>query len=196
MERLLNAIGKDMVEKIPELNKFFPQWPSGQEAMDMPCLSIIAVGTPAFTMRHHVGLNMAPSETEGKNLVRYITGDWEHKLQIDLWCEYKAQRELILQKIVDYFDSQFVSGDQPSGVRLSMPDYFDSIASYILKGYNYMDSEDSAKTSEWRVKFDVVCDSPKVVEKDEYVMKQFIVKNRVDEFVDVETDNTNEVKTF
>lgn len=192
MKSILMALGDSIIEAIPEIKKSDFQWPDPQSQMDMPCLSIMVAGTPALNRRipEFISSEALP---DGKYKNRYATGQWEHKIQIDLWCDYKELREVLLNKIVDYFDKQFIEEGKPTGVRLVVGDI---IASYILTGYNYMDSEDSAKTSEFRIKFDVVCDSPRVVEKEEFVMKQFTVKSRIDEFVKVDSDSVNEIKTF
>jgi len=195
MKNLLKALGEDILIKIPEIKKFHNQWPSGQEALDMPCISLVTVGKPIITKRFPT--RISETALEGNKVVsRYITGQWEHNIQLDLWCEYKETREKLLMQIVDYFDSQFKESAGPQGLRLVIPEYFDSIASYILTGYTNLDSEDSSKLSEFRVKFDIIADSPKITEREEYLMKQFIVKNRVDEFVDIDNDVTNEEKIF
>lgn len=192
MKSILEALGNSICEYVEEIKKTDFQWPDPQSQMDMPCLSILAVGTPALSRRIPEAISSTALDN-GKYLNKYITGQWEHKIQVDLWCEYKEQREVLINRIVDFFDKQFIEEGKPTGVRLAVGDI---IASYILTGYNYMDSEESAKTSEWRIKFDVVCDSPRVVEKEEFVMKQFTIKSRIDEFVNVDSDSVNEIKTF
>jgi hypothetical protein len=186
---------------IPEL-EIITEWPDAKHKMVLPCLSIITVGTPRIVpgmpILHSKATVLDEDDEPTINTTTvYIMGHYEAKIQLDLWTDYKAKRNVLYEKLMAAFDKQFVDAGSPQGLSLTLVDYHNCFARYDQTGYTYMDSGDTSQREEWRVKIDVEVSYPRLAEKVESIMAEITLKNRIDETVVAESedpieDDTNE----
>lgn len=146
--------------------KIFDEWPSPEYKNDCITIAVTTVGEAELQNRMPcVHKRQDDPEDSNKLLVDYIVGQYNLGIQVDVWTEYKAQRDDWYEKIDDVLDSQFLESEQSRGLSLTMVEYFDAIARYDQVGYNYSDSEESVQRSEWRVRFNISASFPKIRRK-------------------------------
>lgn len=180
---------------IPELN-IQEEWPDSKKELVMPTLSILTSGTPGLTHAMPIIHKIVPIDGDPiKKKVVYCVGTYESRLQLDLWTDYKAKRNELYEKLMAAFDKQFIDSGYPTGLSLELLNYHNSFARYDQTGYTYIDSEDSAKRNEWRVKIDVAVSHLRLVEKVESIMDEITLKSKIDE-TEVTDKDTNEQVTI
>jgi hypothetical protein len=173
-EAIVDELVKYLKENIPELNKVYLEWPNHNEALQMPCASVLTVGNPTYT-------NYMPTLWKRENgLSHYYVGAYDITLHIDLWAEYKQARGDLMERVFDTFNKQFQELGMALGLSLSLVDYYNVIARYDINGYTYMDSEESSQRDEWRAKIVVLVNCPRVMTKIESVMEEITVDQEVD----------------
>lgn len=195
MNVAVKTLAEYLKTAIPELKQVLTEWPDPKVQMSLPCVSIVTAGTPDYTHLMPTIQKKSDSDSPLQKQVVYLVGQYDSRLQVDVWCEYKSQRDEFLEKVMDAFNGQFLSGGQTTGLSLELIDYHNAIARYDQVGYTYLDSEDNSIRSEWRVKVDVLANYPRLSMKQEYIMDEIKIKNRIDEYVDAINDTTNEETT-
>lgn len=177
--------------EVPELLSVSPTWPDPKQPLITPCASIILQGNPSYIdLMPTIYSRIVDPGDANKDLVRYMAGQYEMNLQIDLWCEYKLERADIYQKVANAFNKQFIIGLREStGLTLELDDYYSMFAAYDIVGYNFPEDEQSSQRSEWRVMVQVSCIHSKIVEKSEYRMEEITLKHEISSDRDPETDN-------
>lgn len=192
MKEALKTLANYFQANMPELKQVITNWPDPKVQMSLPCVSIIPVGTPKITHTMPTLKTLSDSDSPLKRKSLYLVGHYDYVLQVDLWCEYEAERNDLFEKLLDVFNKQFSDGGPSSGLNLQMENYHNAFASYEQIGYTYLDSEDNSIRSEWRVKIDVAVMHERFSEREEFVIDEITIKSRVDEYVDTINDNTNE----
>jgi hypothetical protein len=192
LKEALNTLANYLKENIPELKQAITNWPDPKVQMSLPCISIIPVGTPRITHTMPTLKTLSDSDSPLKRKSLYLVGHYDYVLQVDLWTEYQAERDMLFEKILDTFNKQFSDGGPSSGLSLQMTNYHNAFASYEQIGYTYLDSEDNSIRSEWRVKIDVNVMHERFSEREEFVIDEIKIKSRIDEYVDPANDATNE----
>lgn len=192
----VKTLAKYLQEQLPDV-KILEEWPDPKTEMTLPCISILTVGTPVYSHRFPVIHKKVDDEENPVNkTVVYIVGQYDAKVQVDLWTDYKGRRDELYERVMDAFSRQFIDFDLATGLSLELVDYHETFARYDQVGYTYMDSADNSQRAEWRAKIDIEVNYPKLVEKSESIMEEITLKNRIDEEVSVEIDNTNEQVTI
>ena len=139
------------------------EFPEPNRQLEIPSMAISSPGTPEI-------VNLMPTlhkktvNEDDQNFYDavYNIGQYNVSLQIDLWTEYKSRRFEWYEYIMKGFDHQFINGDLPQGLSLTMDDYHDAIARYDVVGYNYGDNEESSQRSEWRMTLNVLATFPRL----------------------------------
>lgn len=149
---------------IPSLNKVYLEWPNHNEPLDMPCASILTVGSPEYTSK------MPTLWKYEAPLSYYFVGEYNISLQLDLWAEYKEARGELMESVFDLFDKQFQDSGKSLGISLNMSEYFDTIARYDLTGYTYNDNAEGSQRDEWRSKLTVLANFQRVITRAESTM--------------------------
>ncbi len=190
VDKLIEYIQEGLVGTDFEGATIIDEFPYPGGEYDYPTISISTVGDGDFQNYMPTIHSKEDHETDDTKLnVVYNMGQYNLNLQIDLWCEYKAQREAFYQVFMDIMDTQFFENDAPAGLSLVLPDYFDAIARYDQVSYNYMDGEESSQRSEWRVMIRIITTFPRLKKKVASKIKEAIIKHNVS---DTLIDDTNE----
>jgi hypothetical protein len=187
----IKSLAKYLKEELPNV-QILDDWPDPKVTLAMPTISIIAVGKRDYT--HHFPQFWKKSvNPENANLddVVYRVGQYDFTLQLDLWCEYKAQRGELYELVHDALNKEFLNQDRPAGLSLVLDDYYDLIARFDQSGYTYLDSEENSQRSEWRVKIDVLVNHSKLTVKTQSRIAEITVTEQIADTVNVEEDNTN-----
>jgi hypothetical protein len=186
------TLAKFIEDNFTELEQVLDEWPDPKVAMNLPSVSVITVGTPVYT--HLMPTKYAVVDTDNplQKSVVYLVGQFDAKIQLDLWTDYKATRDTLFDKLMDVLNKQFIDTGAPTGLSLTLIDYHNAIARYDQVGYTYMDSEESSRTEEWRVKVDIEVNYPKFQVKDESIIEEASILHDVGEESDPNTADINE----
>lgn len=160
------ALGTYLKARMPSVRQVLNEWPSGNIALDMPSLSLLTSGTANFIPVQPYLLSVGPV-VDHKATSLYVIGEYEVKLQIDLWARNKIERQKVLQEFIDAFYEPV----DPPGLHLVLADYYSVLCTYWQEGYRNQDSEASAQRQEWRTTFDVTA-------------MAFAIRTRVDSIIE------------
>jgi hypothetical protein len=187
------TLAKFIKDNFAELEQVLDEWPDPKVSMKMPSVSVMTVGTPVYT---HLMPTLYSTVVDPDNALKksavYLVGQIDAKIQLDLWTEYKATRDTLFDKLMDVLNKQFIDTGAPTGLSLTLIDYHNAIARYDQVGYTYMDSEETARTSEWRVRVDIEVNYPKFAVKDEYIINEAVIQHDIGEETDPNTLDINE----
>jgi len=195
----LKALAKDLAINVPDLNVVHEHWPGPKDVLDMPCASIMVIGSPVLAKMPPNIISKVQDPDEPLNwLVRYKLGMYDLTLQLDMWCEEKKDRDSMYQLIVDYFDRQVLLGTREMpGLNLELSDYFSGVfASYDNVGYNFPEQEESSQRSEWRVRIEILVNHPRVKEMSQSKMTEISIEHEIGDHALVEETNENLQETF
>lgn len=188
----VTTLAKFIEDNFTELEQVLNEWPDPKMDMKMPSVSVMTVGTPLYTHLMPTLYKVIPTDNPLKKSAVYLVGQIDAKIQLDLWTEYKATRDTLFDKLMDVLNKQFIDSGAPTGLSLTLIDYHNAIARYDQVGYTYMDSEETSRTSEWRVKVDIEVNYPKFAVKDEFIINEATIEHDVGEETDPNTPDINE----
>jgi hypothetical protein len=190
----LTALAAYLKAEIPELS-VLEKWPDPKQKLVMPALSLIATGERGYNHVQPTIFKTLPVTGNPDLLdVVYTIGEFGYKLQLDLWTEYGEQRSDLIDKIHNALNKQFIEGDSPCGLSLTLTEYYDLIARFDQVGYTYLDSEESSQRSEWRVKIDVNVNHDRLQVKRESKMLDIQIHDQISDTIDVDSADDNSLK--
>lgn len=172
------------------LEEVYDEWPNHGDEMKVPCCSIITAGTPQYTnLMPYIFKRIEDPDNDLNDLVSEVVGMYDSRIQVDLWTEYKIQRGEFHELILDAINKQYLEGDQPAGLSLTLDNYHDAIAHYDYVGYTYMDSDEGSSKTQWRVKIDIIVNYPRIAVKSIPRISEINVINQIGDNLNVEDDN-------
>lgn len=141
------------------------EWPTGNVELKYPALSIFP-GKVDFTPQPASEHTVTPGSGVRGEVLWYV-GDFDFRLQLDLWCGSKEARAQLYESLFQAFHSMLPI----SGLSLSLTEYHDIFCRYTLTGHEMMDGEEQAQRKEWRLKADVLAHCEAVVRRTENLIK-------------------------
>jgi len=183
-KEVLKHLADHLKKEMPELRQILLDFPEANKSLVYPSVSLF-VQAPEYTpemnpyLHNFVDISqpMAP-----KHKVRYVSGEYDWKIQADIWCQYKEERHRLYDQFYKAFNSQFPT----LGLTLEMKDYFEVLCRYDMIGFNYGDDgELSSQTKEWRVKIDIIGHCKAIIERTESIIEttELDVTNINDEII-------------
>ena len=157
---LVDELAKKL-EPITGISKVYREWPRPDQKLTLPSISLVTsnsrlMNKPPVTV-------MATDDPDGVSTLETIwVGDYETSIQLDIWTEYKAQREDFYDKVMQVFDSSVYADGTPS-LKVKMSNYHDVWAAYYLGGFNYQDSPEMSLSGEWRLTMEIQANHPRVL---------------------------------
>ena len=190
----LTALAAYLKAEIPELS-VSEKWPDPKKKLTMPALTLVAPGERGYnhvqpTIFKQIAVESNPELID----VVYTVGEFGYKIQLDLWCEYAEQRSVLIDKVHKALNKQFINGDAPCGLSLTLSAYYDLIARFDQVGYTYLDSEESSQRSEWRVKIDVNVNHSRLELKRESKMLDIQIHHQISDTIDVEDTDDESIQ--
>ena len=190
-EVLPKALGQYLLDEVDALREYYEEFPAPNRTINLPSISLF-LGPLEFTPQAEPNLVKAPAAidpptpdggTQNRPRVKWIVGQYDATLQLDLWTGSKEERD-------DLTDALFnaLNPNIKSGLTLELDEYFNVLCDYLYVGSVFEDSEISAQTDQWRTKFDILVTCKAVRERKEYVIEQSEVV--------VETSTTNQSDPF
>jgi hypothetical protein len=152
----LSALAVYLGAEIPGLT-IYKEWPSANQKLTYPTLSLFS-GQPRLMNLPPEQVAITAPDSDNMVTATYVIGELDFKLQADLWCANKMQRDENLGKVLDAINKSAasVAGNSVAGLSLQLADYFDSFVRYDLDGFTYVDDEASAQRQERRAKLDIL----------------------------------------
>ena len=161
--KILNVLGEKISSKVDGLKKVYVEFPRLEEEFDYPSISLI---TSSVNIAHCIPQTISQRDVEDDpNLVDYevLTGDLKASIQLDLWTDYKRQRDVLTDKIL----SVFYGPDTAHGIVL---DVDADQAEFIVTDWKYPDAQFAeggfaypSTSAEWRSIFSIECSLPQTV---------------------------------
>jgi len=165
-----SSLAQFLAQAVPELEQVIPEWPSPNLTLKYPSLTVTTAGSIRLAIGMGYQASMGPIE-DNQSDVKYIGGQFELRLQLDLWAQNKPQRSMIFEKVLR------VLNPDPTimGIRIQLNNYHQEWASYSATGYEIPDNAESSQRQEWRtiISVDVLCNA--IFEKSEYIIGQVIL---------------------
>lgn len=166
---VMEKLGLYLKDEISELNSVYLDFPSPTQTLKYPCLTIFQ-NSPTYTNMMPYVITKGAQFTTGPNAglfpVVKVVGQYEWKLQLDLWCRSKPERYNVYEKLFTVFTRESVGG-----LSLQLENYYNLFARYDLVGANFITAETESQKAEWRVKVDVVANCYAVTESAESLMQ-------------------------
>lgn len=176
---VIRALATKLRTDISQFEKVYEEFPRANERLLLPSASITTMGTPEVTPRMRTVARRTPIPGTKNGKILYNIGQYNLNLQLDIWTEYKRQRESFYDLVQGVFDGGLTRG-QAIGLTLEIPDHFNIKSRYEIFNYRYMDSPEAAQKSNWRLIFDVMVNFPRVHE----VTQPLITDARLDSSID------------
>lgn len=166
---------------VSEFNDILDEFPNHGDELELPSCSVITVGEPVFmNLMPYTLKTIADPEAPINDIVYTVIGQFDLKLQVDLWAEYKIQRSQLIEAVQDALNKDHIDNDGPTGLRLILDDYHGVISSFDMISYSYINDENTSSKGCWRAKLDLVVNYPKLVVKSIPRIDEITVKSNVD----------------
>ena len=160
----------DYLKKKMALGSVSHQWPDPNVQLKYPALTVFS-GNPRLTPQP--ATVFARGKVVGnKGDIFWHVGDYDWKLQLDLWTDSKEARHQLYESLFRAINSMLPI----TGLSLKLTDYHDVFCRYDLNAIEYIDGEESAQRKEWRLKAEILakCEAI-IVSKEDLITKGEIV---------------------
>lgn len=178
------TLGSFLLTKMTSLSEVIYEFPDPNHELSMPSLSIINLN-PIFTPEMSPYILEKTDPEDHETSVKYVDGNWEIPLQLDLWCQYKIERDTLLTEFMDAVKDQFPI----LGLTLAMSNYYGRDVRYDfvepLLTYG-LDDDSASQRGEFRVKINLMASCESIKEKTEYAMETFETHDYIGENLIIE----------
>ena len=186
-DEAISALAAYLRTEIPALT-VYEEWPDPKKPLKMPTLAITAPQERGYSHVQPTIFKKSPN-VDNPDLfnVVYTIGQFDYRIQLDLWADYKAKRGEFFDLIQAALNKQFINEEQPCGLSLTLTKYHDLIARFDQVGYTYLDGEESSQRQEWRVRIAVNVSHSRLQEKVKSKMKEIQIHHEISDDLDVES---------
>lgn len=163
-ERLIQHLKKN----VPGIRNFFTEWPDASMQLQYPSITLLTKNPTHQSFNPYIYTQGATNARTNYRAAEclYVTGQYEFPLQLDLWTKTKEDRHTYY----DLLYKALVPDPAKTGFRLTLENYHDAPANYLLQGFRYDDQETTSQRTEWRVIVDLIADCKAIVRKEEFVI--------------------------
>jgi hypothetical protein len=168
-KEIVKSLGTCLKSKISELAAVTEDFPESNEKLSYPSISITGSNPTTTPCSPYIFTQGAAVENDSggqEAQVKWVTGQHEFKLQLDLWCRSKEERHKLFQALTATFSSQF----PVMGLSLQLSGYHGVWARYDVTATGYEDSEIASQRREWRAIFTVAVNCLAIYETVENVI--------------------------
>jgi hypothetical protein len=152
------------------------EWPTANQKLTYPSVSIFA-NTPAgaFMALPPEQVTATAPDVNNVTTVTFVVGEWDYKIQLDVWARNKPERDAWLGKVKDAINAAMAdattSSFNPMGLSLTLTNYFNEIARLDVEGAGYVQDERAAQVEEWRGKIDLLVNVREIRQRTMYAIK-------------------------
>jgi len=187
-EIIPKRLGEYLLGAVTALKDFNDEFPTANVELRLPSVSIFANSPLNFVPQANsvpvtqpVSIVPAtlPGENQKKPVVRWMVGQYDGTIQLDLWAGDKEERDDLTDALFNALNPTI----KPMGLTLQMDEYFDVLCDYLYVSHNFEDTDVSSQTGEWRTKFEILVTCKAVREREEFIIE--------DSQLDLETSTTS-----
>lgn len=185
-DEIILRLADEARARVTMIKQVLEEWPDANRQLEYPALSIMSANpikqTPCHPWLFQQGVI---DEDTNKVFNKYVVGNFDWTLQLDLWAGNKPERNALHEAVSSkLFVGQFLDSiNEITGISLQLPNYHNIICRYDLVGYRFDDSEAGSQRQEWRIKMDVLAHCKQIVEKEEF---QIVETEITDEFINTD----------
>lgn len=165
-KEVLEALGAFLDDAIPDLRQILYDFPESNRNLQYPSASIFVVGSELQNLHPYVFSQGSVSNSKAD--VKWVIGQYDWSIQLDLWERTKEERHDLYEKLILAFNQT----PPNTGVHLPLENYHNVVCSYTITNYSIEDSEASSQRKEWRATVDIVANCKAVVEKSEFIIEE------------------------
>lgn len=165
-EAIVNQLATYLQSAMPELAQVLEDWPAASQVLKYPSLTIFS-NKPTLMNLMPYELSRSAPDLQNRTVVKWIVGEYDFKLQLDLWAASKKERN----DLYDLFFQKFNRDINPMGLGLQLEKYHGIWCRYDMTGYSFEDGEAASQRREWRAKIDIVANCRAILEQTLYAMK-------------------------
>ena len=174
VQAVTNALAAYLKTSVPSLKAVNKEWPDANVTVKYPSVTIMAGRTP-LTNKMAEQIACTEPDEDGKVTATYVVGQYDYKIQLDLWCRTRPERETMLAAIIDAINAQSMdlSGkNNPLGLSLQLADYYDEWVHLDIDGHQDIDDEAGVQRQERRAKVDLLVNVRAIKQRTLYAMKK------------------------
>ena len=186
---ILKTLIAHLESDMPSLVDAHDEFPNANKKLVMPCATVFSKSpkyTPVMPYVISKGTVIASGPDSDKLPVQRVMGQFEFKLQLDLWTTSKPERARLEQELM----AAFSQNTAVTGLALQMVDYYDQWVRYDIVGFDNSDSEASSQRQEWRTKVDIIACCDQIVEANEFVIETIENTLTTPDAIDADEDSS------
>lgn len=163
---LVKALAANLLSNVTGIQAVNAEWPAANVPLNMPCITILVTSSTLDT--HTDEILSTGTVTANQATVKYIVGEWDIAIELQLWAKSKQERQDFYDKIFNALNPDII----PMGLRIALTDYHGEYASLVMTRSDYPDSEETTQRQEWRCIFTILANVNAIRSKTEYIMTQ------------------------
>lgn len=156
-----------------ELTDVTPDFPNRSENLEFPLISLTHSSEQYTNLVPYELVTPDPADVNNKTQVVWVVGQWDFKIQVDIWATNKPERN----KIFEHFRRVFNNTINPMGLSLTLNDFYGLIARYDMDASKHVDGEQAAQRKEWRTMVSLLVHVKDALSQDQYLITKPIVNN-------------------
>lgn len=146
---------------------FIRDFPNRNEALVMPSITVTHNTDGAYESLDPYELSIStPVGDSAAVTVIWIVGQWDFKVQLDLWAASKPARDKLFSDVYRAINKQI----HPMGLSLPLPSYYGLFARFDINGFSHIDNEQAAQRQEWRTKIDLLANLKQAQEESAFII--------------------------
>lgn len=146
-------------------SEIYPEWPGANEDISLPALSITC-SNPTFTKCPPYLLSSG-SVTEHAAVNKYVVGQYDFIVQLDLWAKYKVQRSTLYQEVFEALHSSLDGGSI-----ITLTDYYSQLCGLTEISHRLPDDAETSSRQEWRAIIELEGTCSAIIERNDYMVTQ------------------------
>jgi hypothetical protein len=161
----MKALKSYLETAMPDLKEVLDEWPEANEQLEYPALSMMQ-GNPQYTNMFPEFLAKTDLDDDKLTTSDWVVGMWDWKVQLDLWCGSKTERNDLSDKLFQALNPDVVNPDGvKNGLGLQLADYYNIWARFDIADQRIEDSEVESQRREWRIQFTLLANVRQVVSR-------------------------------
>jgi hypothetical protein len=180
---LVYELAEYLKTALPELEDVKTEFPTANDELNYPCITITA-GNPGYVPLDPYLFEQGETLNH-RTLAKYVIGEYDATLQLDLWTGSKPERAALRERLNLALNPRAHEGF--TGLGLMLKQYHNSWANLSSDGVGIADAEASSQRGEWRATINVLANCRAISVADQPVIETTEVTVGVTE-TDLETE--------
>ena len=188
---VIEELGKHLEKNVKGLRQFIHGFPEANIKAKYPGIS--AHITSDRKQNCHPYIYSQGDTTANKAVVKYVVGNHDIKIQIDLWERTKEE----LNDLHEKFEDAMLPNIPDTGLVLNLEDYHNNTCEYTMVNSTPKTREGESTRKHWRMTIDVVSNCKAIKEKSEYIISTIETHQTIGQSsTELEADTNLEITTI